>query len=62
MGEVDGGMARTAEQYRMWPGAAVERKAGRRHGGARSWSSSDTAVIFLKEITAPEGKQIKKTL
>jgi hypothetical protein len=32
----------------MWPGAAVERKVGGRHHGARAWSNSDTAMIFLK--------------
>jgi hypothetical protein len=45
-GEVDGGMARGAEECRMWPGAVAERKMGERCGGARSWSSHGAVTIF----------------
>jgi hypothetical protein len=54
MGEVDRGIARGAEQRRMWPGVATERKAGGRrgHGPIRApW-------LFFKKNTVPEGEQI----
>jgi hypothetical protein len=51
-GEVDGGMAWGAEQNMLGPGAAAERKAGGRRGGAQSLTRDATVILFLRNYGA----------
>jgi hypothetical protein len=58
MSELDGGMVRVTKQRGMGPGVVTERKAGGRHGRARSQSRRGAMVIFFKEIAVPKGEWI----